>query len=81
MLLLASKRNIKKNVCYDFFPHLFCEMSQFYMFCLLPLKSMINAYYYITWVYRNYRYYRGRRGGVRMVVAFITTYAISTYHH
>ena len=31
--------------------------------------------YYIYWIYG------GRRGRDRMVVGFITTYAISAYHH
>ena len=29
----------------------------------------------------EYMWHRGRRGRDRMVVGFITTYAISTYHH
>ena len=42
-----------------------------------------------AWVYHNkmlqncfdFLFYRGRRGRDRVVVGFITTYAISVYHH
>ena len=36
---------------------------------------------YFTFKHQSYIFIRGRRGHHRMVVGFITTYAINAYHH
>jgi len=46
-------------------------------------RRQFNGHYYV--VVNHYRnslsWWRGRHGGDRIVVGFITTYAISAYHH
>ena len=43
--------------------------------------KMLSFYLYIKLIQMSYTFFRGRWDHDRMVVGFITTYAISAYHH
>ena len=58
-------RFYSNSCCFNFCPLLLCQRQNINNWCIQLVC--------IT--------FRGRRGRVRMVVGFATTYAISTYHH
>jgi hypothetical protein len=50
--------------------------------CKMPDNVYISVTFFILiYMFDNTLYGRGHRGHDRMVVGFITTHAISAYHH
>jgi hypothetical protein len=69
------------HVCCQFLwiVHLWLPLRHSLMFILVMMSRLVEQCYFVASLLYNLN--RGRRGRDRMVVGFITSYAISDFHH